>query len=79
MTFEKIKEIIVDNLAIDEEKITLDTRFKADLGVKVMVDAGAFIDIIMTIEDCFGIEISDEVAEKFVTVGDIVRYVDSEI
>jgi acyl carrier protein len=72
MTFDKIREIIIDELGVDESVITMDTNLVKDLEA----DSLDAVDIIMSIEEKFGIEIPDEEAEKFETVGDIVRYVD---
>ncbi|MGN0709218.1 MAG: acyl carrier protein [Anaerovoracaceae bacterium] len=72
MTFDKIRDIIIDELGVDESVITMDTNLVKDLEA----DSLDAVDIIMSIEEQFGIEIPDEEAEKFETVGDIVRYVD---
>ena len=60
MEFEKLKKIIAEVLTVDEEEITLDTRFTDDLGA----DSLDVFQIIMGIEEEFGIEISNEDAEK---------------
>ncbi|MBO7402393.1 MAG: acyl carrier protein [Lachnospiraceae bacterium] len=69
MEFEKLKKIIAEVLTVDEEEITLDTRFTDDLGA----DSLDVFQIIMGIEEEFGIEISNEDAENIVTVGDAVE------
>ena len=73
MTFEKVKEIIVDNLGVED--ITLESKFTEDL----RADSLDFVEIVEAIEDFFDIEIPDEVYDHIVTVGDIVEYVNSVI
>lgn len=74
MTFERIKEIIIDQLALDESTvITLDTVLTDDLEA----DSLDAVEIIMSIEDEYGIEIPDDVATEFKSIKDIVDYVDS--
>lgn len=74
MTFERIKEIIIDQLALDESTvITLDTALTEDLEA----DSLDAVEIIMSIEDEYGIEIPDDVATEFKSIKDIVDYVDS--
>ncbi|HHT63983.1 MAG TPA: acyl carrier protein [Clostridia bacterium] len=69
--FEKIKQIVVDQLGIDDEdQITLETSFK-DLDA----DSLDVVELIMALEEEFDIEIPDEDAEKLTTVGAVVEYV----
>ena len=75
MVFDKIKEIIVDQLSVDESMVTADTNLMKDLEA----DSLDAVEIIMAIEEEYGIEIPDEEAEKFKTVGDLVRYVEEQI
>jgi len=72
MTFDKIKEIIVDQLGVDDEKVQMDTHLMKDLEA----DSLDAVEIIMAIEEEYGIEVPDEEAEKFQRVSDIVKYVD---
>lgn len=72
MIFEKIRAIIVDQLGVEEDMITMDTNIMKDLEA----DSLDAVEIILGVEDEFEIEIPDEVAEKFETVGDLVGYVD---
>ncbi|MBR6584323.1 MAG: acyl carrier protein [Firmicutes bacterium] len=72
MIFDKIKDIIVEQLQVDESEVTMDTNLMMDLSA----DSLDAVEIIMAIEDEYGIEIPDEDAEKFQTVGDLVRYVE---
>lgn len=71
--FEKVKSLLVEELQIDEEDITLDAELSADLGINSIELA----DLVMLCEDKFGIEIKDEDLHKFVTVGDVVKYLES--
>ena len=66
MVFEKIKEIIIDELGIDESKITMDARFREDLGA----DSLDAVEIIMQIEEEFGVEINEEVIQDMKVIGD---------
>jgi len=73
MTFDKIKEIIAEQLSVDEDAIKMDTHLMKDLEA----DSLDAVEIIMAIEDEFGIEVPDEDAEKFQIVSDIVGYVET--
>lgn len=68
--FEKIKAIIVEELGISASKVTMDAKLIEDLGA----DSLDAVNLIMALEDEYGVEISDEDARKLVTVGDIVNY-----
>lgn len=70
-TFEEIKAIIVDLLGVDEDKITMEARFREELEA----DSLDLVELIMAFEDKFGGEISDEDAQKITTVGEAVNYV----
>ncbi|WP_347298322.1 acyl carrier protein [Dolosigranulum savutiense] len=72
--FDKIRTIIVDQLGVDEEKITRDTTFQDDLGA----DSLEIVELVMEMEDQFGREIPDEDAENLTTVGKAVDYVLSQ-
>ena len=72
MTFDKIKGIIAEQLGVEEDAITMDTNLMKDLSA----DSLDAVEIIMAIEDEYGIEIPDEEAEKFQTVRDLVKYVE---
>ena len=71
MEFEKIRAIIIDVLNVDEDEVSVDTTFVDDLGA----DSLDVVQIIMGIEEEFGIEIPQEEAEKIVTVGDAVEQI----
>lgn len=75
MVFEKIKELIVDQLGVEEESITATTHLMKDLEA----DSLDAVEIIMAIEDEFGFEVPDEDAEKFQVIGDIVKYVEEKM
>ncbi len=71
MAFDKIRDIIVENLDVDADEVTLETSLKDDLGA----DSLDAVEIVMAVEEEFDIEIPDEEAQKIVTVKDIVDYV----
>uniref|UniRef100_UPI004055B1ED acyl carrier protein n=1 Tax=Agathobacter sp. TaxID=2021311 RepID=UPI004055B1ED len=75
MEFEKLKNIIVEVLSVDENDITMDTTFVDDLGA----DSLDVFQIIMGLEEEFDIEIPNEEAEKIVTVGDAVEQIKNAI
>ena len=75
MEFEKLQEIIAEVLNVDPEEITMDTTFVDDLGA----DSLDVFQIIMGIEEEFDIEISNEDAEKIVTVGDAVGQISNAV
>ena len=69
---DKIKKIIVDHLGVDAAKVTDDASFIDDLGA----DSLDTVDLVMAFEEEFGAEISDSEAEKILTVGDAIRFVE---
>ena len=71
--FDKVKEILVEELQIDEKIITADAELTRDLGINSIELA----DLVMVCEDKFGIEVSEDDAGSFVTVGDVVSYLES--
>ena len=75
MIFEKIKEIIVEQLGVEEDAVMMNTHLMKDLEA----DSLDAVEIIMAIEDEFELEVPDEDAEKFQTIGDIVRYVEDNM
>ena len=72
-TFDKVKDIIIDKLGVEEEKISTEASFVDDLGA----DSLDTVELIMQLEEEFGIEIPDEDAEKITTVQAAVDYLDS--
>lgn len=71
--FDKVKEILVDELDVKEEDITLDAQLVKDLGINSLELA----DLVLACEDTFGITVSDDDIHKFVTVGDIVTFLEA--
>jgi acyl carrier protein len=69
--FDKVKEIIVDQLGVDEEEVTSEASFIDDLGA----DSLDIVELIMALEEEFGLEIPDDEAEKISTVHDAVEYI----
>ncbi len=74
-TFEQVKNIIVELLAVDPAKVTKEARFREDLEA----DSLDLVEMIMEFEDEFGGEISDEDAQKIVTVGDAVSFLEEKM
>ena len=75
MVFEKIREIIVEQLGVEDSKVSPDTHLMKDLEA----DSLDAVEIILGVEDEYGIEIPDEVAENFTKVADIVEYIEANI
>ena len=72
---EKITEIIVEQLGVKPEEVTPEASFIDDLGA----DSLDTVELVMALEEEFGIEIPDEDAEKIQTVGDAIKYIDSKV
>ena len=72
MVFDKVKELIVDQLDVDEDKVTPGANIQDDLGA----DSLDVVDLVMSLEEEFDIEIPDEAVENIKTVGDIVNYIE---
>ena len=68
--FEKMKEIIAEQLSVEAEGITMETSFKEDLGA----DSLDLFELVMALEDEYSVEIPSEDLEKLATVGDVVEY-----
>lgn len=74
--FDEVKKVIVDLLGIDDPaKVTMEARFREDLGA----DSLDLVELIMEFEETFKMEISDEDAQKISTVGDAVGYIASHV
>ncbi|MBW8010092.1 MAG: acyl carrier protein [Chloroflexi bacterium] len=74
-TLSEIKEIIIDLLGVDADKITAEARFREDLEA----DSLDIVELIMAFEDKFGNEISDEDAQKITTVGEAAKYIEGSM
>ncbi len=73
MVFEKIREILCAQLDIEEEKVTMESNIAEDLGA----DSLDVVDLIMSIEDEFELEVPDDQVENIKTVGDVVNYIEN--
>ena len=73
-TFDKVKDIVVEQLGVEADEVTLDSTFIDDLGA----DSLDIVELIMAFEEEFGVEIPDEAAEKIKTVQDVVNYIDQK-
>jgi acyl carrier protein len=71
---DKIRQIIADQLGVKKEEVTDGAKFVDDLGA----DSLDTVELVMALEEEFGIEIPDEDAEKLATVGDALRYIDEK-
>lgn len=74
MIFEKVKAILVDQLDVDEDAITMDSSIIDDLGA----DSLDVVDMVMSLEEEFDTEIPDEEIEGMKTVGDIVKFIEAK-
>ena len=75
MVLDKMKDILVEQLECNPEDITMVSLLVDDLGA----DSLDAIDIVMSVEDTFKVEVPDEIIEKIETVGDIVNYIEDHI
>ena len=71
--FEEVKDIIVEQLGVEADKVTMEASFIDDLGA----DSLDIVELIMALEDKYETEIADEVAEKMATVKDVVEYINN--
>lgn len=71
---DKVIQLISERFSVDVLKITRDTTFQEDLGA----DSLDVVELVMELEDAYGIQISDEDAEQIVTIGDAVNYIVSQ-
>lgn len=72
---EKLKNIVSDQLGVDTQELSLDSNLKEDL----QADSLDIVQMIMEAEDQFGIEIEDDAAMNFVTLGDVVAYISTKV
>ncbi len=70
---EKVKEVIVEQLGVDDDQVTLEASFTEDLGA----DSLDTVELIMAFEEEFGVDIPDEEAEKIKTVKDVITYIEN--
>ena len=75
MVFDKIKDIIVEQLDVEEDAVTMEASITDDLGA----DSLDVVDLVMSIEESFDVEIPDEEDENIKTVGDIVKYIENKV
>ena len=75
MVFEKVKDILVDQLDVEVGVVTMEASIADDLGA----DSLDVVDLVMSLEDEFDIEIPDEEIENIKTVGDVVKYIEDNI
>lgn len=75
MVLEKVKAILCNQFDVEEDTITTDTRLEDDLGA----DSLDVVDLLMSLEDEFDVEIQDEDIEKIQTVGDLVSYIEEHM
>ena len=73
MTFDTVRDLVVEQLGVDADMVQMDTNLMKDLEA----DSLDAVEIILGVEEAFGLDIPDEEAEKFETVKDLVEYVDS--
>jgi acyl carrier protein len=71
----KVKEIIMDKLGTSEDKITPEASFRNDLGA----DSLSQVELMMELEEVFGVDIEDEEAEKIQTVKDAIEYIEKKL
>ncbi len=72
MVFERVREIICDQLDLEEDSVTTESNIMEDFDA----DSLDIVDLVMTLEDEFAIEVPDDKIEGFATVGDVVRYIE---
>lgn len=72
--FEQVRDIIADQLEVEKDSITLESRFTDDLGA----DSLDMVELVMSFEEKLGVHIEDEEAEQIKTVGDAVRFVETK-
>jgi acyl carrier protein len=71
-TDQRVKDIIVEQLGVKPDQVTPEAKFIEDLGA----DSLDTVELIMALEEEFGIEVPDEQAEKLTTVGDVIKYIE---
>jgi acyl carrier protein len=71
---QKVKDIIVEQLSVNAEQVTPEAKFIEDLGA----DSLDIVELVMAFEEEFGVEVPDSDAEKLLTVGDVVKYIEEK-
>lgn len=72
--FDEVKEVVAQQLSVDAEQVKMEAEFVKDLGA----DSLDVVELVMALEEKFGIEIPDEEAEKIKTVADVVAYIEAK-
>ena len=75
MVFEKVRSILCDQLDVNEEDVTMESSIAEDLGA----DSLDVVDLIMSLEDEFDLEVPDEQVENVKTVGDLVKFIEQSV
>ena len=75
MVLEKVKAILSEQFDVEEDSITADTKISEDLGA----DSLAVVDLLMSLEDEFEVEVPDDEIENIKTVGELVKYIESNM
>lgn len=70
--FDKLKELVVDQLGVEEDEVTMEASMQDNLGA----DSLDLVDLVMSVEEEFGVKVADEDLENIKTVGDIVNYIE---
>ena len=70
--FDKLKELVVDQLGVEEDEVTMEATMQDDPGA----DSLDLVDLVMSVEEEFGVKVADEDLENIKTVGDIVNYIE---
>ena len=72
---DKVTDIIVEQLGVEKDQVTEDAKFIEDLGA----DSLDTVELVMALEEEFGIEVPDEEAEKLLSVGDVIKYIEENV
>ena len=75
MVFEKLKKIICEQLEVEEDQVTMESNIMDD----VDADSLDLVDIVMSVEDEFEVEVPEDAVEKMKTVGDVVKFIEENI
>ena len=70
--FDKLKELVVDQLGVEEDEVTMEASMQDDLGA----DSLDLVDLVKSVEEEFGVKVADEDLENIKTVGDVVNYIE---